>query len=184
VPEVETLRILNEIVGGVIGTISAVAAVLLTDWFRDRRKATHVIPARLRADRDYAVSRAAEVGKALEADSQGRYTASKAQRFDVASYTRLIADAFSHLTPWQRKKLAGITFAMELADEANAEAMRAIAGEGAGAERVAALQALTRREKFMLERTRALIDEYFATPASGGTPRPPGTPPAAEASPK
>jgi hypothetical protein len=164
-------EVLSQIVGGIIATLSAVAAVVLTDWLRDRRKACHVIPTRLRADRAYASARAAEIAKALSPDDHGSFTMSKAQRFDVESCRRLVSDAFSHLTAEQRKKLAGIIFTMEEADEANAEAMRIISAAGLSVAAMPAVQAPSRREKFMLERTRDLIDGYLGDTVVGSEPR-------------
>jgi hypothetical protein len=86
----------------------------------------------------------------------------------------LVSDAFSHLTPTHRKKLNGIIFAMEGADEANATAIALITAAEFTVAALPAIDAPTRREIFMLERTRNLIDEYFRIPTSRTNSRPPG----------
>ena len=153
---------LDQVLGTAIGTVGAVAAVFLTDWLRNLRKARREIPARLRSDHTYAESRASEIQRAMEPDAQGSYTATKAMRFDVASYQRLASEAFYQLTSEQRKALANIVFAMSDADAANAEALKLVDGAGTIAVGLIAFQNWARREVFLLSRVRDLIDGYLA----------------------
>lgn len=146
----------NQIIGAVISTIGAVVAVFITDWVRNRRKATNDIPARLRTDRDYANNRSKTIQSALTAATGAPFIASKAMRFDIQSYQQLVSEAFSHLKPEQRKQLANITFAMSEADNANAETLR-LSDLTTGS----VVENGARREQAMLGRVHDLIDAYF-----------------------
>lgn len=156
----------NQIIGAAISTVGAVAAVFITDWIRNWGKAHKDIPARLRTDRDYAITRSRTIQSALTPDASGNYTFSKAMRFDVASYQRLASEAFSHLSPRQRKGLADIIFVMTEADEANSDAIRLSGLLGTVDANVKQIQAATRREQFLLGRMEDQIKKYL-NPLSG-----------------
>jgi hypothetical protein len=151
----------SQIIGAAISTMGAVAVVFITDWIRNWRKAHRDIPARLQTDRDYAINRATTVQSALTADVSGNYTVTKAMRFDVASYQRLASEAFPQLSPEQRKTLADIIFAMSEADEANAESIRLSNLIGTLDANIRQMQAMTRREQFLLGRVGDQINKYL-----------------------
>jgi hypothetical protein len=158
---------LNQITGAVISTVGAVSAVFITDWIRNWRKARNDIPAHLQTDHDYAINRAKTIQSALTPAANGTYTVTKAMRFDVASYQRLASEAFSQLTPRQRKALADITFSMAEADEANADAIRLSNLIGTLDANIVQMQAATRREQFLLGRVAELIKAYLKPPPTG-----------------
>jgi hypothetical protein len=160
----------SQIFGTAIGTVGAVATVFITEWIRNVRKARIDIPERLRVDRGYIVKRIAAIEQALTPDSGGRFTTTRAMRFDVAAYQRLASEAFYHLSAEQRQAVANIVFVMGEADEANAEAVKLIDIADSVAVGMHQLQNLSRREKFLLERVRDQIDEYLGGAGTAAAP--------------
>jgi hypothetical protein len=153
----------NQIIGAVLATLGAVAAVFITDWFRDWRKAKYDLPTRLTDDCAYAQYRG-EIIDAEFARATYPYRLTKSMRFDVPSYQRLSYDTFTQLSTEQRKTLANIIFAMSETDEANAATIEEAKDPGITSMTLRPSEAAMRKEQFLLDRVRDLITAYRNLP--------------------
>jgi hypothetical protein len=108
------------VIGAIVGSAGAVAAVFITDGIRARRKARQLIPALLRRQRTLARNRRVEIEQIL---ADGLFMAPAPPPFSIDVLTRLAESVADHLNDREQQGLDNIAHLMRetesLANKAN-----------------------------------------------------------------